>query len=190
MAYIGMRNPVAAPIASHVDGAAITYGDGFVVGTAVTANLTMQMNDNPDYGDDVIQDNDTGINGYSGTLDVNALAAGVREKLLGWQKNGTVYQASDAAAPYVGFGFMQVMMYQGTKTYEAWWFHKAQFSQQGISASTKRRQIEWNHPQLNVTGVGVYIDDSGNARFFDWATFDTEAAAKAWLYGKAGLPTT
>lgn len=187
MAYIGMRSPVAALINSHTDGSPITYDTGFVIGTAVAANLTMQMNDNPDYGDDVIQDNDTGINGYSGTVDVNALAAGVREKLLGWSKTGTVYSATDEAAPYVGFGFIQVMMYQGTKSYEAWWFHKAQFSQQGLSASTKQRQIEWNHPQLNVTGMGVYIDDSGNAKFFDWSTFATEDAAKAWLYSKANI---
>lgn len=189
MAYIGMRNPVAALVTSHTDGSAITYGTGFVIGTAVAANLSMEVNDNPDYGDDIIQDNDNGINGYSGTIDTNALSADVREKLLGWVKNTNTYQVTDDAAPTVGFGFIHVSIFQGTRSYEAYWFHKAQFTQNSITASTKARQIEWNHPQLNITGMGAYIDDSGKARYFDWATFATETAAKAWLNNKANIST-
>ena len=64
MAYIGMRYPVAAPVTSHTDGSAITYGTGFVIGNAVAANISFDVNDNPDYGDDIMIDNDTGISGY------------------------------------------------------------------------------------------------------------------------------
>ena len=64
MAYIGMRNPVAAPITAYTEGSAITYGNGMILGPAVAANLTFDVADNPDYGNDVIIDNDNGINGY------------------------------------------------------------------------------------------------------------------------------
>ena len=191
MAYIGMRKPVAAPISAHTDGSAITYGTGFVIGTAVAATINQQFNDNPDYGDDVIQDTDSGMNGYTGTIDTNDIADDVRGQLLGWGTSGTgdtaCYQATDANAPYVGFGFIRVKMFQGTKKYECFWFHKAQFTEAAINASTKQRQIEWNHPQLSITGMGAYIDDSGNAKYFDFKSFTTETAAWTWLKGKANI---
>ena len=190
MAYIGMRSPVAAPITAHEDGSAITYGTGFVIGNAVAASLNCEVNDNPDYGDDIIIDNDNGISGYSGSLDVNALTAAVRASLLGWDSVGTTtthYEVTDDEAPEVGFGFIHVSMYKGTKSYEAYWFHKAQFTQQSVNASTKERQITWNHPQLNFQGKGCYLDASGKAKYFDWMTFDTETAAKTWLNTRANI---
>jgi phi13 family phage major tail protein len=190
MAYIGMRYPVAAPITAHTDGSAITYGNGFVVGNAVQANINFDVNDNPDWGDDIIIDNDTGINGYNGTLDVNALSASVRASLLGWTAVGsatTHYEVTDASAPDVGFGFIHISQYKGTKSYETYWFHSAQFSQQSIAASTKERQITWNHPQMNFVGKGVYLDSSGKAKYFDWMSFDSESSAKSWLNSKAGI---
>lgn len=193
MAYIGMRSPVAAPVTAHTDGSAITYGAGFVIGNAVAANISFETNDNPDWGDDIIIDNDNGISGYSGSLDVNALTADVRNKLLGWTavtgtgSAVTHYEVTDDAAPEVGWGFIHVSMYQGTRSYEAYWFHKAQFTQDAVNASTKERQIAWNHPQMNFQGKGCYLDNSGKAKYFDWMTFATESAAKEWLYDKAGI---
>ena len=190
MAYIGMRSPVAAPVTSHTDGSAITYGTGFVIGNAVAANINFEVNDNPDYGDDIIIDNDNGISGYSGSLDVNALTADVRAKLLGWTAVGsatTHYEVTDEAAPEVGWGFIHVSMYKGTRTYEAYWFHKAQFTQNALNASTKERQITWNHPQMAFQGKGCYLDASGKAKYFDWMSFDTEAAAKTWLNTRANI---
>lgn len=193
MAYIGMRSPVVAPITSHTDGSAITYGTGMILGPAVAANLTFDVADNPDYGDDVIQDNDNGINGYSATVETNNITPEGRAMALGWNpvtgtgSTVTHYEVTDGAAPYVGWGFIRVKLFQGTRSYEAFWFHKSQFSANGINASTKQRQIEWNHPQMNVQGMGVYIDNSGKAKYFDWMEFTTEAAALAWLKGRANI---
>ena len=190
MAYIGMRNPVAAPITAYTEGSAITYGTGMVLGPAVAANLTFDVADNPDYGDDVIVDNDNGINGYSATLETNNITKEGRAMVLGWEPVGTIvthYDVTDAAAPYVGWGFIRVKMFKGVRSYEAFWFHRSQFSPNGINASTKQRQITWNHPQMNVQGMGVRLDNSGKAKYFQWMEFDTEAAAQAWLYGKANI---
>lgn len=190
MAYIGMRKPMAAPVSAHTDGSAITYGTGFVVGNAVNATINFEVNDNPDYGDDVIIDNDNGINGYSGTLETNDLSDDVRAALLGWATVGTTdvsYDVTDDAAPYVGFGFIRVKLYQGTRSYQAFWFHKAQFTPASINASTKQKQIAWNHPQLNITGLGAYLDGTGKAKYFEYKSFETEAAAVAWLKSKANI---
>ena len=190
MAYIGMRNPVAAPITAYTEGSAITYGSGMVLGPAVAANLTFDVADNPDYGDDVIVDNDNGINGYNATLETNNITKEGRAMVLGWEPVGTTvthYDVTDAAAPYVGWGFIRVKLFKGVRSYEAFWFHRSQFSPNGINASTKQRQINWNHPQMNVQGMGVYIDNSGKAKYFQWMEFESESAAQAWLYGKANI---
>ena len=129
MAYIGMRYPVAAPVASHTDGSAISYGTGFVIGNAVAANVNFDVNDNPDYGDDIMIDNDTGISGYNGDIDLNGLSATVRSSLLGWDgvSSGTPsavthYEVSDETTPQMGFGFIHISQLEGTKSYEAYWF--------------------------------------------------------------------
>lgn len=193
MAYIGMRNPVIAPITAHTDGSAITYGTGMVLGPAVAANLTFDVADNPDYGDDIIIDNDNGINGYSATLETNNITPEGRAMALGWKPVGTTvthYDVTDAAAPYVGWGFVRVKLFRGNRSYEAFWFHKSQFSPNGINASTKQRQIEWNHPQMSVQGMGVKIDNSGETKYFQWMEFSSEPAALAWLNAKANIAAT
>lgn len=196
MAYIGMRNPVVAPITAEADGSPITYGTGMILGPAVAANLTFDVADNPDYGNDVIIDNDNGINGYSATLETNNITKEGRAMALGWKpitgtgSTVTHYEVTADAAPYVGWGFIRVKMFRGDRSYEAFWFHKSQFSPNGINAATKQRQIEWNHPQMNVQGMGVYLDSTGIPKYFDWMEFATEAAAQAWLYGRANITQT
>ena len=193
MAYIGMRNPVVAPITGHTDGSAITYGNGMVIGPAVSANVTFDTGDNPDYGDDVIIDNDRGVNGYSITLETNDISTAARAACLGWiAKTGTgttvtEYEVTDDEPPKVGFGFIRVKMLRGVKKYEGFWFHKLQFVDGGENASTKQKQITWNHPTMTGYGIGSYIDSSGKAKYFSWMEFDTEAAAKTWLNAKAHI---
>lgn len=195
MAYIGMRNPVVAPISSHEDGGPITYGSGMILGPAVAANLTFDVADNPDYGDDIIIDNDNGVNGYTATLETNNITAEGRALALGWKpKTGegdavSHYEVTGDAAPYVGWGFIRVKMFKGVRSYEAFWFHKSQFSPNGINASTKQRQVEWNHPQMSVQGMGVYLDNSGSVKYFDWMEFSSEADAQTWLFGRANIST-
>ena len=120
MAYIGMLTPVAAPVDTETMGSAITYGTGMIIGPAVAANLNLDVADNPDYGDDIIIDNDNGVNGYSGTLETNNITAEGRAALLGWtaiQNTATPpavthYEVGDGAAPYVGWGFIRVKMFR------------------------------------------------------------------------------
>ena len=195
MAYIGMRKPQFAAVSgTRTDGSAITYGTPIVLGPAVSANVTFDVADNPDYGDDVIIDNDKGINGYSIALEVNDITAAGRAACLGWKKvMSTVtttdvdhYEANDDAPPEGGLAYIRVKMFKGVKKYEAFFFHCLQCSSGGENASTKQKQITWNHPTINAAGIGVYIDQTGNARYFDWMEFETESAAQTWINGKFG----
>jgi hypothetical protein len=197
MAYIGMRKPQFAPISTpRVDGSAISYGTPIVLGPAVSANVTFDVADNPDYGDDIIQNNDKGVNGYSIALETNDISAAGRAACLGWKKvmstvtttNVDHYEVNDGAPPEGGLAYIRVKLpaQSSTRKYEAFFFHCVQCSSGGENASTKQKQITWNHPTINASGIGVYLDSSGEARYFDWMEFDTESAAQTWINGKFG----
>jgi len=194
MAYIGMRSPKFWPITTRTDGSAITYGSPVVIGPAVSANVTFDTADNPDYGDDIIIDNDKGVNGYTIALETNDVSKEARAACLGWkpiQNTATPpavthYEITDAEPPEGGLSYIRVKMFKGTKKYEAFFFHALQFSDGGENASTKQKQITWNHPTMNGTGIGVFIDSTGEAKFFNWMEFDSESAAESWINSQGG----
>ena len=194
MAYIGMRNPKFWPISTpRVDGSAISYGSPVEIGPAVSAQVTFDTADNPDYGDDIIIDNDKGVNGYNIALETNDVSKEARAACLGWkpvQNTATPpvtthYEVTDAAPPEGGLSYIRVKMFKGTRKYEAFFFRALQFSDGGENASTKQRQITWNHPTMNAAGIGVYIDSSGEAKYFNWMEFTSQSAAEAWINSQA-----
>ena len=195
MAYIGMRKPQFAPVSgTRVDGSDITYGTPIVLGPAVSANVTFDVADNPDYGDDVIIDNDKGVNGYNIVLETNDITAAGRAACLGWKKvmstvtttNVDHYEVTDEAPPEGGLAYIRVKLFKGVRKYEAFFFHCLQCSSGGENASTKQKQIQWNHPTINASGIGCYLDNTGVVRHFDWMEFDTESAAQSWINTKCG----
>ena len=193
MAFIGMRNPIFAEVNARVDGSPITYKTPIVIGPAVQADVTFDTADNPDYGDDVIIDNDKGVNGYTISLETNDVCKEARAACLGWKavSSGspaavTHYEVTDAPAPEGGLAYIRVKLFRGERTYEAFFFHCLQFSNSRESASTKQRQITWNHPTMEASGIGAYIDASGEAHFFDWMEFDDMDDAMDWIYDKFG----
>lgn len=194
MSAYGARTFVAAPVVSHENGSAITYGTGFVVGPLVAVSLNNEINDNPDFGDNVEQDNDNGMNGYSGTVEVTDIVDENKAKLLGWKTVGeganAEYEAADTAAPKMGWGFIKDIVANGVRRLEGRWYHLAQFTQPSESATTKRRQIEWQHDPLSVNGLGAVIDNSGETKWFRHKTFTSYAAAEAWLFAKANISTS
>lgn len=195
MAFVGLRYPVAAPVATDTAGTAITYSTGFVVGKAITANIKKNHNTNPLYADDTIAEMDNGITGMTIELNVDDLSDSVRADLLGLSTVNTsgtsvtvdYYEETDNAAPYVGFGYIRVRRKGGSTTYQGVWVHKVQFGEDNESTQTKGENIEWQTPTLNGTVFGVQNDTSGKIKYREIKPFETETAAKTWLNGKAGI---
>lgn len=192
MARVGMRHLVCAPITTETTGSAIAYGTGMLMGRAVRGNLQWERNDNPLYGDDVEAESDNGVTGY--TLDVGTtellenVAAAVLGLTAGTGEGHTdEYETTDAAAPYVGCGYIQVLRRKGETKYKALWYHKVQFGIQSEESRTKEKTITWGTPELHGTGFGVYNDNSGKAKFRIEKLCATEAAAITWLNGLAGI---
>lgn len=188
---VGMNYPVAAAISAYTPGSAITYGTGFVVSEARGANLQWETENGEFYGDDVLLDAAKGIIGYTLDFEAAGLSDTVREKLLGEEKSNSEYSITGADAPDVGFGYIRVMRDNSSGTvvenYEGWWFHKIKFGIGSESTRTKEQSIEWRVPTLNGVGAGVKLDSSGKLAFATHKTFDTEAAAIAYVNGKAGI---
>ena len=190
MARIGMRHVVAAPISTETSGSAIEYGTGVVDGHGTQGIVNWQRSDNPLYGDDVIVENDNGPTGYTLEIGVTEMLETVEATVLGYVADTTdtgAYEITDAAAPYCGSGYVQVIRRKGVTKYKAVWFHKAQFGISTEETRTKQQTIEWGTPVMTGQGLGVYIDNSGKAKFRRQKMFDTEAAAVTWLNGLANI---
>ena len=194
MAFVGMRYVVAAPVDTETPGTGITYGNGFVVGKAIQANLTITRNNNPLYADDTIAEEDNGIVSMSVQLGVDDIDDEVREKLLGEIKTNTaasgatasyVYDETDQSAPYVGFGYMRVRRKGGTTYYQALWCHKAIFGIDSENAQTKAESITWDTPVLTGRISGVSF--GGHINFRRKKEFATETEARTWLNSQAGI---
>lgn len=193
MAFVGLRYPVAAPVATEVSGSGLTYSAGFVVGKAISANITKNRNTNPLYADDAIAENDNGVTGMTIEFGVDDVMDDVRSQLLGLVAvtgTGTAidhYDETDAAAPYVGFGYIRVRRKAGATTYQGVWFHKVQFGEDNEASQTKGESIEWQTPTLNGTVFGVQNDSTGAIKYREVKPFTSEADAKTWLNTKAGI---
>lgn len=191
MAGIGMLYMVAAPVTSHTDGNPITYGEGFEVGPSVAADLSFNSNDNPDMGDDVVIDNDTGITGYSGTVENNFLDETIAAKLYGWPLNSqsNEYAITSMSSPHMGFGYIKKCLDKGVLKFRAFWFLKAQFQLGSyVNARTKPNgSVDWQHDTSNISGIGAVVDSTGDAHYVIPKTFTTFAAAQSWLKGKANI---
>ena len=189
-ANTGMRHPVWAPLQSHTDGSEPTYGAGRVIQEAIEATITFNADTtNGLYGDDVLVDMDDGITGYTVSFNPTGLKDGDRQAILGEEvTTGSVYEITDAGSPWGGFGFFRVMRDENrTRYYEAWWCRKIKFREPSQTTRTKEGSVQWRTPTLEGTGAGLIVDGGEKIKYIKHKTFETAAAAKAWLDGLANV---
>ena len=91
-------------------------------------------------------------------------------------------------APFVGIGFILANRFKGVMTYEAYWYMKMQFTSGGVTSNTRRDQTQFDHETINGTGSGVTLAAGEDVTFVQYVDgLTTEAAARSWLNGKAGI---
>lgn len=189
---IGMLHPVAAPIATEVEGQAVTYSAGKVVGNAVSATISWNRADTSHYGDDAEDARDNGI--LSGEISfVNSgLDQDVRTMLLGEESEGTgasaAYEIRSDATPYMGFGYGRVLRKNGAIAYEGIWLHKTQFAEDSIEDSTKGESIEWGETTLTGRIMGVRNNSAMKVRYMQHKEFTSVDDLITWLDTKASVP--
>ena len=191
---VGMMYPVWAELDSHTEGTMPTYKTGHVIQEARNATVTRNYNDNPLYGDDRIVDNDNGLNSLTISFESTGLSDEDRKLLLGEEDYGTSgvsgQWVSDNETPWGGFGYIRKMRLNGEKSFEAWITLKIKFQEESQATNTKEGSITWNTPTLSGRAAGLYVDSSDKLRFQLHETFDTIAAAKAWLNTRLNVSTT
>jgi len=174
MSNIGLRYPVFK--------SATTQG---VIGKAIQADIAIETNDVKLYADDVVAESDKSFKSGKITLGVDDLSDIIQAEFLGHSVadiTGEITANGSDENPYVGIGFYGVKMVNRVKKYRAIWFMKVQFAEPADANKTKGETLEFTTPVLEGT---IMQDDIG-----DWKkeqTFATEAEAKTYLEGKAGI---
>ena len=183
---VGMMYPVFAPLTSHTDGSMPVYGTGVVIQEARNCTITKTYNENPLYGDDRIVDDDNGMQALTASFEPTGLSDADRVLLFGEKvaevTTGVTGQwEGDNATPYGGFGYIRKMRDNGVKKFEAWIILKIKFTEDSQATATKEGSISWGTPTLNGRAAGLYIDNTDEIKWRVHYTFDTIAAAKAWI---------
>ena len=189
-ANVGMRHPVWAPLQSHTEGSEPTYGAGRVIQEAIEATINFNADTTTGlYGDDVMVDMDDGITGYTVSFNPTGLKDADRAAILGEEvTTGSVYEITDAGSPWGGFGYFRVMRDDNrTRYYEAYWCRKIKFREPSQTTRTKEGSVQWRTPTLEGTGAGLIVDGGEKIKYIKHKTFETAAAAKAWLDGLANV---
>lgn len=195
MAKIGLKYPVASPITAEPEGSLPTYGTGFVIGKAISANKDITSNDNPLYGDDAVAENDTSFSEGTLTLGVTDFGTSVSDsleiqaKMLGHtvvteNEQKTIRKKAGDNAPYLGVGFYKTKKINNVLMYEATWLYKVQFQLPSESTNTKGESIEWQTPEI----TGRIMELANNEGVYeDTILFSTESACRTWLNTKANI---
>lgn len=187
MARIGLKYPIAAEILDESALGVPTYDEGFVLGHAVEANVSIEAEDSELWADDMVVESDAGFAGGTIALNVDHLNDLTYATITGHEvvnENGaTVIKAkSTDSAPYFGVGYLRVLKKAGVRKYRAIWLYKVLFSEPSDEGQTKQRTMNYGTDAIDGS-----ILELASGAWQDRATFATEADARQWLESKAGL---
>ena len=184
MAKTGLKHIVAAKLDDS--GAAPAYTEGLIVGKAISANISVEVNDVILYADDSVAESVKEFKSGKVTLNTDDLIYSVQGMLLGHTATETTLRAnSNDIAPYVGVGFYGQVIRGGATKYRAVWFFKCKFGEMSDESKTKGESIEFTTPTIEGTLMKL-----PNGDWKDETVVDTESAALLWLDEKAGIGTT
>lgn len=183
MSAIGMRHIVVAPVTTDTPGAAIVYGTGAAEDHAVRADVNFTWAEGTNFANDVVDDYYKFCTGADVELEATQLED-TTLVLMGLQKvkSGSVYKLATEAAVAVGFGFVQTVRTDRTTEFRAYWVHKVTFSPANINAQTMQDSMNWQNAPISGKAWTVYLADN-EPEVVDVETFETYAAATAWLDG-------
>ena len=189
---VGLMYPVFAPLVSHQEGSMPVYGTGVVIQEARNVNISKTYADNPLYGDDRKVDDDNGLTALGMSFEPTGLSDSDRVLLFGEKQISvggvTALAEGTNETPYGGFGYIRRMRDNGVKKFEGWIVLKIKFQEENQNTASKEGNINWNTPTLNGRAADLMIDASDETKFRVHFTFDTIAAAKAWINTVLNVP--
>lgn len=189
MAKIGIKGLTYAAYTSGGEGAAIVYSSGTKLDDyMIRADISEERADTPFYADDHKIDVENSMTGMSVTLELSNFTDALDTALLGHKAGtGSELNVTDGGAPFVGVGFIRKERFKGTASYHAYWVYKLQFTKDNDSAQTKGESMEFQTESLTGQAVAVQLSSDGDIIYYSHLRAATEAAARTWLNGKAGI---
>lgn len=190
MARIGIKGLTYAPYTSGGSDSAIVYGTGVVqTDLMIRASVNIEREDVSQYADNHRIEHANGVTGATVELELARLPDAIKTALLGYisETSGGDLVLTENETPYVGIGYIENTVTNGTPGYTARWFYKVQFSMNSFEASSKGEQTEFGSHGITGTGMGVTLAAAAPVRYMAEKSFDTEAAARSWLNTKAGV---
>ena len=182
MAFIGLKYVVGAPIATETT-SSVTYGTGFVIGKAITANINVNTADVKLYADDAVVESDHGFIDGTVELGIAHMTDDIQTKMLGHTAvTGEITAKSSDMIPYNGVGFYAVKIMNGARKYRAIWLTKTQASEPSENLTTRQGQTAFGTPTISSS----IMEDMTGAWKIE-KTVDSEADAVTWLNTKANI---
>lgn len=206
MATKGLATPIVGNYSYDSDMGKVTYSNPTIADHAIEYSVAITTSeDNPLYGDNGIIENDSGTFQSGeltlGTADMpqnlskNLLGIKIIEKTYG--PAGSQLKASegvyddDRAAPYKGFGIVEMHQIDNKNIYRAVFLPKVKFAMPEQAATTKGESVEWQ--TKSITATIMRSDETTNnpeeGYVHPWlidAWFEKESDAVEWLMYKCG----
>lgn len=189
MAFIGLSHPVWAPFAGdEIEGQAIQYGKGVVIGEAIMAEVAFNRSDARLYANNKLTESDNSITGGTVRINVDDIDEAVLAQIMDMETgdDGEYIETGDAT-PYGGFGYVRTGKKKTKMRHVAMWVYKVQMGINTDSANTKGQQTEYQTPTLEGNMMGVIVDAGMKVKYRERKSFETEAEAIAWLDAKANI---
>ena len=184
MAVIGCKHPCFAPF-NGVDpaNAMPSYGDGVVLGRLISANLTINNATGEEYSDDAMSDSISEFASGSLAMETNDLADAAYVAIYNATlANSEVVDSVNDVIPNGGLAYYKKIRRNGATKYQCCFYPKVRAVLGNDNAQTKGNSINFQSEALTFT---ILAPNAGNWRYR--ATFDTEAAAIAWVESKVNV---
>ena len=183
MAGYGAKYPCFAPIATEPEGSLPTYGAGAYIGKLNLANLTVTLASGEAWGDDELAEQISEFASGSLAMETLDMEDNTASMIYGAQvQDGVVHYNSGDTPPLGGLGYYKVLMRNGKKYFQAIIYPKVRAALGNDNAQTKSSTITFTNTQTTFT---IFAAASGDWRLVK--TFDTEAAARAYIQTTLGI---
>ncbi len=186
MAKIGCKYPCFAPFSGAEPALALpNYSSGIVLGGLVEANLTVNLATGDQYADDKLSESVSEFSSGSLAMSINDMVYAKESVVFGSTiTDDEIADSVNDAAPYGGLAYYKALQREGVKYYEGYFYPKVRASIGNDSIKTKSNSITLQGVSISFT---IFQPNVGDWRYRK--TFDTEAAAKAWVESKVSVAT-
>lgn len=164
-----------------------TLAAGFSLAKPVKTGLNINFSETPLYAGDTLAENAKEFVDGTVTHELSDLSDDEYAKTTGASisTGGEVTDSGEDVRPFIREGWISTRMKNNVKSYRVVVLRKVQFTPEAEEYETKGKSTAFKTPSIKGT---VMLDKDGNWR--NKQTFDTEAAAIAYLDSKVNIPAT